>query len=711
MKPPPLLIGAGLLFWGWQTGLLIPAAVMAVVLEAPRLVKLRWDFSEEDFSRIWIFCTLLFFASMVYAFTSNEGPSHFRNLFQAPTLSAQRGAGLAATHTAAALFRWLPMVFFLFAAAQAYSASGGVPVETVSLLLRWRWRRARKPGDPASSGQSVDVSYYYFALCLFAASLPRSDSWRTSDIPAFFWGFSALLAWALWRRRSTRFGPVLWCACLGLVVGVGYYGQQGLAQLQGYLGNLNLGFAGGGRGRHDPAQSRTDIGRIGRIKTSTKIVIRLEAQVGAAPPLLREASYRRFNGQTWFADVKDTDFITVLEDPHNSGNYNLILGKTNSLRVKIGCYLENGSDLLPLPSGVGRLENLSANALARSPLGAVLEEGPGVVVFDALYGPGGTLDSSYDETEDFAIPSREETALDETIARLDLPTQTQQGQTISAGSQQAALRALNKYFADHFSYSTYQPRQPRLKEDETPLSRFLLRTHRGHCEYFASAGVLLLRRLHIPARYAVGYAVHEGSAGKFVVRQRDAHAWCLYWDETRQSWRDLDFTPASWLQVEGVRQSWLQSLSDSWSRIRFELSKFRWGQTQLRQYLLMAVVPILLLLLFQIVFKSRRRRRLGKATQGPKPVAWPGLDSEFYRLEHALSRTGIARYPSETLSDWLERLCQDSSMREFRKTLQNLLYLHYRYRFDPQGLADEERQMLRTDVAALLERLQTEQPA
>ena len=101
MKPPPLLLGAGLLFWGSQTGLLIPGAIMALALEASRWAKVRWDFSEEDFSRIWIFCTLLFFASMVYAFTSNEGPSHFRDLFQSPTLSAQRGAGLVATHTAA----------------------------------------------------------------------------------------------------------------------------------------------------------------------------------------------------------------------------------------------------------------------------------------------------------------------------------------------------------------------------------------------------------------------------------------------------------------------------------------------------------------------------------------------------------------------------------------------------------------------------------
>jgi len=690
MKPPPFLIGAALLFWGWRTELFIPGAIMALVLEAPRWIKARWDLGEADFSRIWLFCTLLFFAAGIYGFTSNEGPSQFRNLFQNPNLATQRGAGVAATHTVASVFRWLPMIFFLFAAAQAYSTNEGVPVETISLLLRWRWRRNRKAGDPAASGQIVDISYVYFGLCMCAASV------HTRETPNFFWGFSALLAWALWTRRSTRFSPVVWLACVGVVVGLGYFGQRGLGQLQSYLGNLNLGFGLGGRGRHDPGQSRTELGRIGRIKLSAQIIIRLEARVGAAPPLLREASYLQYKGQTWSANVKDVDYITVLEDQRNSGTYHLLPGKTNSLKVNIGCYLDHGTGLLPLPSGVGRLENLSATTVARSPLGAVLEEGPGVVVFDALYGPGGTIDSECDKVQDLAVPRPEQPALDEIIAQLNLPEEPK---------ATAALAALNKFFVGKFSYSSYQQRLPRLSENETPLSRFLLRTRSGHCEYFATAGVLLLRRLGIPARYAVGYAVHEGSAGKFVVRQRDAHAWCLYWDEARKTWRDIDFTPASWVRTEGVGHGWLQSISDFWSGLKFELSKFRWGQTRLRQYLLWGVVPVLLVLLYQIISHSRHRRRLGKTDDKLVPTEWPGLDSEFYRVEQALAERGIARLPGEPLSDWLERMCQDPSIAQLRYLFRELLRLHYRYRFDPQGLSTEQRTALRTNVADCLQKI------
>src|SRR5215831_3191846 len=114
MKPPPLLVGAGLLFWGWQSGFLLPSALMAVLLEGARWLKVRWDFSDQDFSRIWTFCAVLFLAAGVYAFTRSGGPSDFSSFFENPNVFTSRNAGNASAHTAAALFRWLPMLFFLF---------------------------------------------------------------------------------------------------------------------------------------------------------------------------------------------------------------------------------------------------------------------------------------------------------------------------------------------------------------------------------------------------------------------------------------------------------------------------------------------------------------------------------------------------------------------------------------------------------------------
>src|SRR5438094_7558744 len=125
MKPPPLLLGAALLFWGWQTGFLVAGSVMAVVLESPLVIKTRWDFSDDDFRRLWTFCSLLLLAALIYAFADNRGPADLIGLFQNPNFYTQRNAGTASARTAASLIRWLPMIFFLFVLAQTFSSRSG----------------------------------------------------------------------------------------------------------------------------------------------------------------------------------------------------------------------------------------------------------------------------------------------------------------------------------------------------------------------------------------------------------------------------------------------------------------------------------------------------------------------------------------------------------------------------------------------------------
>ena len=46
------MMGAALLFWGWQTGFLVAAVAMAAVIEARSLTDVRWDLSRTDFNRI-----------------------------------------------------------------------------------------------------------------------------------------------------------------------------------------------------------------------------------------------------------------------------------------------------------------------------------------------------------------------------------------------------------------------------------------------------------------------------------------------------------------------------------------------------------------------------------------------------------------------------------------------------------------------------------
>jgi hypothetical protein len=747
--PPPLLLLAALLFWGWQTDFFLVGALMGVILEWGRWSRFKWDFSDDDFRRIWVFCSLVLLAATVYAFTTNDSFSSFRGLLSNPTPHSERTAGMSVAKGVASLVKWLPMVFYFFVVAQVFSVRNGVPLETISLIMRWRWRKQKRTGQSVAAGRVVNVCYPYLGICLLAASV------HTEEDKSYFWGTCVLLAWALWPHRSRRGGLLPWAAAMALMMAAGYYGQAGLNRFQRYIESLNVYWLAGAERQTDPSQTRTAIGQIGRIQNSSEILIRLETKEGQAPPtLLREASYREYRDQSraWEASSSRKDEFTQIIET-NETSFTLMGGKQDTQAVTIACYLPGGRGLLPIPQPASKLENLFVYQLEKNPGGALRAQGPGLVIFDAMYGPGAAFDAppivfsstETNQNDDLQVPFFELLGIDEAIKQIPL-TGTNRAQI---------LHAVSSYFGAEFSYTTYLqsadekvswpdfPRRggrggfrgtndfygtnglrlghwryygtndpaflqsPRRKDllvraersarGETPLSRFLLKSHKGHCEYFATATVLILRRLGVPARYAVGFSVHEGSDGKYVVRGRDAHAWCLVWNADRRTWDDFDTTPATWFPEENARASSFRGLLDVWSNIKFFLAKVWWGQTHMRQYLLYALVPALGFLLSQIILRSRRSRRKNEPKKS-EVFNWPGLDSEFYQLEKKLAALGLQREPGQPVFEWLRELLAEPVLQPNKTSLERIAGLHYRYRFDPNGLTSEEREILRREA-------------
>ena len=690
MKPPPGLLGATLLFWGWQTEYLVVGAVLALILESSQFFRARWDFAEEDFKRIWTLCTLLLLTATVYSFTANESASDLFSFLQNPNFFTQRRAGNSSARAVASLMQWQPMIFFPFIAAATFSVHEGIPLRTISLILQRRWKRAKKLGQPLPASPSVQIGYTYFALCLFSSSI------QSNEDMSFFWGFCALMAWGLWPHRSKRFSLTAYAAILIATVTMSYYGQRAVADVQQYLGTFNpQWFSRYSRRGFDPREARTMIGHLGRVKLSSTIVIRVETQPGSrAPSLLREASYRTLRGRAWSSDSSRTNEFETMPSETNQTSFIMLPDTAASEALRIAAYLPGGTGLLPLPRGTTRLDQLPAFLMQTNQLGAVLAEGPGLVIFDAKYGPGATIDSPPEKTDAESVPTREKPALDRVISEANL-----RGRPLDE-----TLRRLNHYFQTNFTYSTWQPGRAFSYTNQSPISAFLLASRSGHCEYFASATVLLLRQLGFPARYAVGYAVHEKSVDeKYVVRQRDAHSWCLVWHNGR--WQDFDTTPASWFETEGQRASSFQPISDFFSRLGFEFSKIRWGQSHLRTYLLWSLVPAVALLLFQIIFRSARKRKNAGDNRKGLPPVWPGLDSDFYEIERNLKKSGLGRQPAEAWSSWLARIASDRRVAGAQGLIRETLRLHYRHRFDPLGLKASERGQLRKATHDCLQEL------
>ncbi|MBI5894723.1 MAG: transglutaminase domain-containing protein, partial [Desulfobacterales bacterium] len=118
MKTPPLLISASILLWGGLSQLLFPALVMAAVLESPRFIKSRWDFSESDIRRIADLCTILL--AIVVLIAVMKEPSRFMLL----------------------TLQWVPIAVFPLIAVQQYSQLGMIYGRAMLILSRRKRTRA-----------------------------------------------------------------------------------------------------------------------------------------------------------------------------------------------------------------------------------------------------------------------------------------------------------------------------------------------------------------------------------------------------------------------------------------------------------------------------------------------------------------------------------------------------------------------------------------
>jgi len=112
---------------------------------------------------------------------------------------------------------------------------------------------------------------------------------------------------------------------------------------------------------------------------------------------------------------------------------------------------------------------------------------------------------------------------------LELPAELRQSlQTLTrevvAGKDNPYDRAaaVTSYLRSNIEYSTSVPTVP---NGQDPTLWVLTTYKKGFCNYYASAEVLMLRSIGIPARMAVGFAHGDPEGSTYVVYRGDAHAW------------------------------------------------------------------------------------------------------------------------------------------------------------------------------------------
>lgn len=644
------MLGLALLLWGWRVDQIWLGVAFAVLVELGRLGLLRIEMGEKEFSRVSDLCTALGVGGLLLL-----------------RFASQDTAGLGLKYV-----RWLPALFFPLAFAQELSQAGSVPLRSLSLLLR----RRKQP-----SSRRFDVAWPYFMLCLVSAGAAN-----TRDL-GYFFGIAGLALWTAWHARPRRLAFPVWIGvaltCLGVAYGLQYGLRLTQAFLEGRLSDLVSRFA---RKEFDALESRTAMGRVGTLKQSPRLVLKIRPVSGEVPSLVRQAAYNTYRDEVWRASQAEFDPVSVESD---LTSWTLAANAAATTQIRVVQRLNKGKGLLSLPLGSTAIRNLPVDVLETNALGAARTAGgPDMVEFSVAQGdapadqPPGELD--------LVVPEAEVPALAEVVNSLGLR---------DLGSH-AKIEALESYFSRNFTYSTYQAVTALgMVKGRTPMANFLLSRRSGHCEFFASATVLLLRHLDIPARYAVGYAVAEKNAAgtTYYVREKDAHAWVLAWVDGR--WTEVDTTPGSWREQEAMEAGLFRGFQETLSWLAFGFSEWRWlgGSGWLGAIAPWLMLPVVLYLGWRVFGRARFKGK-GNSRQANQV----GADSEWYEVERALASIGLPKESHESALQYLRRLPSRCEIPE------SLVQLHYRHRFGVDGLPDADRAALRESATSLANRLRAQ---
>lgn len=189
------------------------------------------------------------------------------------------------------------------------------------------------------------------------------------------------------------------------------------------------------------------------------------------------------------------------------------------------------------------------------------------------------------------------------------------------------------YLQRHETYSTTFPKAP----PGDVVGAFLLESHRGYCDQFSTAFVMLMRLGGVPTRWVVGYGPgqYDQTTSTTLLRAEDAHSWAEVFVKG-YGWVPMDPTPPSLALAPAERPS--------------TAAKGRSAPI----WILYAAAILAGIYLVRLLPSSRSRRRRGREGAEDAGANARALLSTFDRR--------LRRLPHQTLRDAL--LAQDSEVRD-----------------------------------------------
>jgi hypothetical protein len=496
---------------------------------------------------------------------------------------------------------------------------------------------------------------------------------------------------------------------------------------------------------------RVDLGTIGSVKQDPQIVMRVELADQPAVEkdhlYLRGLAYDQYNGRSWSYSETRRHPLSLVAD----GTF---LARPARSRLPHNSSAVVHQDIL--------LEALDTAVLFAAPFAELVSGELLAIQTDAMSGLH--LPSPPSSRIRYSVTSHApQLAADERTAPiLAYPDSIRSHYLqVPAGSQQISdlahhiirqtttpfgqALAIQRYLLENYGYSL----EAGAATLSHPLEEFLFVRKTGYCEHYATAMVVMLRTVGIPARLVTGFLATEWNeyGSYFTVRQRDAHAWVeVYFPQS--GWITMDPTPtliataaaSRWeslgrlgesirLQwdrlfvrysakdqlavVHGVQEGsdalrgkmsrWVTSMRDSinrvFSRLAYIARTFQPGMQELVMGAMVVGLAFLLLML---------RDRLGLWATTHLPISVPqfAIVQLYTRMLRTMERRGMRKTPAATPREYAQLV--EQQWRAAGPMVADVTAFYQRGRFSRAPLTPDEL----SHAAELVRRLQSlTQPA
>ena len=491
---------------------------------------------------------------------------------------------------------------------------------------------------------------------------------------------------------------------------------------------------------------RVDLGMIGSVKEDPQIVMRVELPdqptAGRERLYLRGMAFDHYNGRSWSSSSRQRRNLGLNDD----GTF-IVRSGAQGRKAALSEPLRQDILLEPLDTSV-----LFAAPFAESVSGEFMNvQLDGMTGLHLPYASASRIRYSVLSREHRLLPPDQTSVLEYAAAirerYLQLPSRNDRiGElarhvTDPVSSTYEKTAAVLTHLLSNYSYSL----EADARGSDHPIDEFLFTRKTGYCEHYATAMVLMLRNVGIPARLVTGFLATEWNefGNYYTVRQRDAHAWVeVYYPQS--GWVTMDptpsnpaaFTPSFWMGfqrlAESMRLRWdrlfirysgrdqlavISSLREGGDSVRDVVGHWSsalmaafirvlhtWGDRPqtLHQSIVWTLMLVFLIGVISLMFFLWHRWLNGQAGDRPTAKTQQQIVQVYKKMLDLAARRGIQVTPSTTPTEVTRLVSQRWEAAE--TAVRRLTTVYCRARFGVRSPSSEELRQAAEDIG-LLKRL------